>query len=210
MMDSKTCGTYKKIRLVALCAGAALLAGCATVPVVRTQTVVGANLVGAHTFGYVRRLGTDTGPYHSITSQRLEQDVTQQMEARGYGLVSKGQKPDLLVDFRITSHGEVEGGYGPMFGYDYWGGWGPGWGWGWGGPYGPGWGWGWGGGYYNDIRTIPRATLTVTVINARNRMAVWSGSTAVRVTRHMWKYPSRAVNMAVARIFKHYPVRPVR
>ena len=209
MMASKSFGTYKKIRLVALCAGAALLAGCATGPVVRTQTAVGANLVGAHTFGYVHKLGTDTGPYHSLTTQRLEQDVTQQMETRGYALVRKGQKPDLLVDFRITTHGEVVGGYGPMFGAGYWGwgsGWGPGWGWGW--PYGPGWGWG--GGYYSDIRTVPRAALTVTVINAQNRMAVWSGTTASRVTWDMWKYPSRSLDKAVTRIFEHYPVRPVR
>lgn len=129
MKASKSYRTHKKIGLVALCAGAALLAGCATGPVVRTQTAVGANLVGAHTFGYVHRLGTDTGPYHSLTSQRLEQDVTRQMEARGYSLAQKGQKPDLLVDFRITTHPEVQGGYGPMFGPGY-------------GPYGPGMGYG--------------------------------------------------------------------
>lgn len=207
MMDSKSCGTYKKVGIVAACAAAALLAGCATGPVVRTQTAEGANLVSAHTFAYVKRLGTDHGHYHSLTSQRLERDVTRQMEARGYTLAKEGQKPDLLVDFHITTHNRVEGGFAPMFSAGYWGPWGWGWGPGWGWPYGPGWGWG---GYYNDVQTITSAALTVTVINARTRMAVWSGTTASDLSSRVMDHPDWALDKAVKHIFAHYPVPAAR
>ena len=202
-------GTHKKIGLVVLGAIAALLTGCATGPVVRTQTAVGANLTGAHTFAYVRRPGTDTGPYTSLTTQRLERDASRQMQARGYSLASPGETPDLLVDFRITTHDRVEGGgFAPMYAGGYWG---PGWGW----PYGPGWGWGWGwgccgGDYYNDVRTVTTAALTITVINASNRMAVWSGTTASEVTQHAMNHPGQSLDRAVAQIFAHYPVPPMR
>ncbi len=200
-------GTHKKIGLVVLSAVAALLTGCATGPVVRTRTAIGANLVGAHTFAYVRRPGTDSGPYSSLTTQRLERDVTQQMEARGYSLAPAGETPDLLVDFRIATHDHVEGGgFAPMYAAGYWG---PGWGW----PYGPGWGWGWGccwGGYYNDVRTVTTAALTITVINAPDRMAIWSGTTASEVTSRMMDHPDEALDRDVSRIFAHYPVPVAR
>lgn len=206
MIASKSSGMLKKFGFFGLYAAAALLAGCATGPVVRTQTAVGANLVGAHTFAYLHRLGTDSGPYRSLTSQWLERDVTQQMQARGYTLVKKGQKPDLLVDFHISTHNRIEGDFAPMFSAGYWGGpWGWGWGPGWGGPYGPGWGWG---GYYNDVRTVTRADLTVTVIDAQDRMALWSGTTASELTSGMMSHPNQALDRAVRQIFAHYPVHP--
>ncbi len=206
MIASKsTRGTHKKIGLVVLGAMAALLAGCATGPVVRTRTALGANLVGAHTFAYVKRPGTDTGPYSSLTTQRLERDVTQQMQARGYSLAPAGERPDLLVDFRITRHDHLEGGgIAPMYAAGYWGPYG--WGWGW--PYGAGWGWGggccWGG--YNDVRTVTTAALTITVINAPDRMAIWSGTTAAEVTSRVMDHPDVALDRAVTEIFAHYPV----
>lgn len=190
--------------LAVLGAFAAVLAGCAAGPVVRTRTAVGANLVGAHTFAYVKRPGTDTGPYSSLTTQRLEQDVTQEMKARGYSLAPAGEKPDLLVDFRITTRDRVEGGgFAPMYAAGYWG-WGPGWGW----PYGPGWGWGWGccGAGYNDVRSVTTAALTITVINGSDRMAIWSGTTASEVTQHVMNHPDQALDRAVTQIFAHYPV----
>ena len=201
MMASKSpSGTHKKIGLVVVGAIAALLTGCATGPVVRTRTAVGANLVGAHTFAYVKRPGTDTGRYSSLTTQRLEQDVTRQMEARGYSLAPAGAMPDLLVDFRITTHDRVEGGgFPPMYPAGYWG-----YGWGWGGGFGPGWGWGWGG--YNDVRTITRAALTITVINGPDRLAIWSGTTASDVDLRVMDHPDQALDRAVTQIFAHYPV----
>lgn len=201
MATKSTHRTHKKVGLVALGAIAALLAGCATAPVVRTRIALGASLAGAHTFAYVKRPGTDTGPYSSLTTQRLKRDVTQQMRARGYSLAQAGEKPDLLLDFRITTRDRVEGGgFGPMYATGYWG-WGPGWGW----AYGPGWGWGCCWGDYNDVRTVRRAALTITVINAADRMAVWSGTTASDVTEHMQDHPDQALDQAVTRIFAHYP-----
>lgn len=204
MASTSPRGIHNGIGLVILGALAVLLAGCATTPVVRTRTALGVSLSGAHTFAYVKHPGTDTGPYSSLTTQALERDVTQQMLARGYALAPAGVKPDLLVDFRLTRHDRVEGGFGPV---GYWGyGWGGGWGWG--GPYGPGWGWGWGccGPAFNDVHTVTRAALTITIINAPQRLAVWSGTTASEVTPEVRNQPDEALSLAVSRIFSHYPM----
>ena len=192
----KTCG-------VALAAVASLLlAACATAPVIHTRMAVGANLSQAHTYAFVRHPGTDHGPYKSLTTQHLERAVMQQMQARGYTLVAADAEPDLLVNFRIRTRDRVEGGMGPAFMGSYWGGgWGPyGWG-GWGGPYG----WGWGG-YYNDVRTVTSAALTVSVINRSTRSVIWSGTASSDVSRHQIYHPGKSLNEAVQQIFLHYPV----
>ena len=195
----RTCGT--------LIAGAAmlLLAACATTPVIHTRTALGANFAGAHTFAFVRHPGTDHGPYKSLTTQRLERDVAQQMQARGYTQVAADAQPDLLVNFRITTRDRVEGDMGPAFMGGYWGGWGPyGWG-GWGGWGGWPYGWGWGG-YYNDVRTVTTAALTVSVINRADRAVIWSGTASSDVSQHMRYHPGKSIDVAVNQIFAHYPV----
>ncbi len=195
----KTCGV--------LVAGTAslLLAACATAPVIHTRTAEGANLAGAHTFAYVRRPGTDHGPYKSLTTQRLERDVTHQMQARGYTLVAADADPDLLVNFRVTTRDHVEGGMGPYgWGWSGWG-WGP-YSWGWGG-----WGWGpygWGawGGAYNNVRTVTSAALTISLIDRTSRSVIWSGTATSDVSQHMLYHPGRSIDEAVSQIFAHYPV----
>ncbi len=187
-----------------LVAGAAclLLAACATAPVIHTRMAVGANLRGAHTFAFVRHPGTDHGRYKSLTTQRLERDVTQQMQARGYTLVAADAQPDLLVNFRIRTRDRIEGGMGPAMG-GYWGGFGPygmGWG-GWGWPMG----WGWSG-YYGDVRTVTSAALTISVIERSSRAVIWSGTASQDVSQHELYHPDRSLDQAVSQIFSHYPV----
>lgn len=195
----KTCG--------ALVAGTAslLLAACATAPVIHTRMAVGANLAGAHTFAFVHHPSTDHGPYKSLTTQRLELDVTRQMQARGYRLVATDADPDLLVNFRVSTRERVEGGMGPALYGGYWGGWGwgpYGWGGGW-GPWGPG---GWGG-YYNDVRTVTSQALTVSIIDRANRSVIWSGTATSDIDEDAYYHPGKSIDEAVSQIFLHYPVR---
>ena len=189
--------------ILAAAAASLLLAACATAPVIHTRIAAGANLAGAHTFAFVRHPSTDHGPYKSLTTQRLERDVTQQMQARGYTLVAADADPDLLVNFRIRTRDRVEGGMGPAFMGGYWGGWGP-YGWGdddWGG--GP---WGWGGGYYSDLRTVTTAALTISVIDRSTRSVIWSGTASSDMSRHQRYHPGRSLDEAVQQIFRHYPI----
>ena len=211
-MDAKAVMRVTKVTGLLAVAGATLmLAACATGPVIRTRMALGANLASARTFAYVAHPGTDHGPYKSLTTQLLEQDVTDEMESRGYTLVSASAHPDLLVDFRVSAHSRVEGGYpvGP-----YWGAWGGPWGWGgWGDDDGPwGWGggcgWGWGGGFYNGIYTVTKSSLTISVIDRADRAVVWSGTATSTLSHSMMSHPGHSIERSVQEIFAHYPVPP--
>ena len=195
-------GSFKTCRVALAAVATLLLAACATAPVIHTRMAVGANLSQAHTYAFVRHPGTDHGPYKSLTTQHLERAVMQQMQARGYTLVAADADPDLLVNFRIRTRDRVEGGMGPAFMGSYWGGgWGP-YGWGdWDSPFG----WGWGG-YYNDVRTVTSAALTVSVIDRSTRSVIWSGTASSDVSRHQIYHPGKSLDEAVQQIFLHYPV----
>lgn len=192
----KTCGA------LTACTAALLLSACATAPVIHTRIAVGANLASSRTFAFVAHPGTDHGPYKSLTTQRLERDVTQQMQSRGYTLVAADADPDLLVDFRLRTHNRVEGAMGPAFIGGYWGGWGPYWG-GWGG-WGP-YGWGWGG-YYGGVQTVTSSSLTISVIDRADRSVLWSGTASSDVSPDQLYHPGKSLDEAVTQIFKHYPV----
>ncbi len=193
-----------RVRVLALCAATALLAACATEPMVRTRAAEQVDLASFHTYAFVPKPATDTGKYKSLTTQQLEKDVGAQLQARGYVPAEAGQAPDLLVDFKAGRHDRVEGStYGPAFG----GGWGWGWGWGpygWGGAWGP-WGWG-GGGYYNQVQTVTRVSLTVELIERADKSVVWSGTAFSDLTHRMLDHPARAIDEAVHQIFLHFPV----
>jgi Domain of unknown function (DUF4136) len=199
-----------RVKVLTAFALAALLAACATEPEVRTRVAEQVNLATFHTYAFVKKPGTDSGAYKSLTTQQLEKDVGRELQSRGYVPAGAGQSPDLLVDFSIGSRDRVEGTYGgPGYGM----GWGWGWGWGW-APYGWGPGpWGWGGGYYgyyNDVRTITRASLTVDLIDRTKKSVVWSGTAFSDVTHEMLDHPAQSIDEAVHQIFLHFPVGPRR
>lgn len=193
------------VKVFTACAMTALLAACATQPEVRTRVAEQVDLAAFHTYAFVQKPGTDSGAYKSLTTQQLEKDVGAELQSRGYVPAGAGQPADILVDFSVGSRDRVEGGYaGPSYGM----GWGWGWGWGW-APYGWGPGpWGWGGGYYgyyNDVRTITRASLTVDLIDRTKKSVVWSGTAFSDVTHEMLEHPAQSIDVAVHQIFLHFP-----
>ena len=202
-------GTAPRNRLAvpALCAAMALLAACATGPVVRTQTAEQVDLASFHSYAFVAKPGTDHGgKYKSLTTQQLEKDVGQELQSRGYVPAGAGQTPDLLVNFSVAAHDRVEGMMaGPAFGMGWgWGGWGP-WGWGPAGPWGGPWGRG-GFGYYSDVQTVTTASLTVDLIARTDNSVVWSGTAFSEITRRMLDHPAQSIDEAVHQIFLHFPV----
>jgi len=192
------------LKVLALCAATALLAACATGPVVRTQTAEQVDLASFHSYAFVAKPGTDNGKYKSLTTQQLEKDVGQELQSRGYVPASAGQTPDLLVNFSVATRDHVEGMMaGPALGMGWgWGGWGP-WGWGPGGPWGGPWG---RGGYYSDVQTITTASLTIDLIARTDNSVVWSGTALSEITRRMLDHPAQSIDEAVHQIFVHYPV----
>lgn len=199
-------GPGNPVGMLALFAVTALVAACATVPEVRTRTAEQVDLASFHTYAFVAKPGTDTGPYKSLTTQQLEKDTAEELQSRGYLAAASGEKPDLLVNFTVGAHDRVEGmGAGPAFGF----GWGPGWGAGW----GPGWGpyrwgpWGpWGGGYYSDVHTITTVALSIDLIDRSNSSVVWSGTALSELTRHVLDHPAESIDVATHQIFLHFPI----
>jgi hypothetical protein len=192
-------GPSNRIKVLVLGAVLALLAACATAPVVRTRMAERVDLASFHTYAFLPKPGTDTGPYKSLTTQQLEKDVGQELESRGYVLAAAGQKPDLLVNFTVSAHDRVEG----MVGAPGWGG-GPGWGWAAyrEGPWGP---WGWGPGYISDVRTVTTVSLSIDLINRADNSVVWSGTAISDLSRRMLDHPSESIDEATQQIFAHYP-----
>jgi len=198
-----------RVKVLMLCAAAALLTACATGPEVRTRAAQQVDLASFHTYAFVPKPGTDTGEYKSLTTQQLEKDVGQELQSRGYVPAAAGETPDLLVNFSVGIHDRVEGAIlgGPVYGW--------GWGWGWApppyawGPWGP-WGWGWGGGYYSDVQTVTTASLTVDLINRADNAVVWSGTAFSELTRRMLDHPAESIDEAVHQIFAHFPVARAR
>lgn len=192
-----------RVKVLALCAVTALIAACATEPVVRTRVAEQVDLASFHTYAFVRKPGTDTGAYKSLTTQQLEKDVGQELQSRGYAPAEEGQQPDLLVNFRVGAHDRVEGFMGPP-------GPGPAWGccgWGWApyrwGPWGP---WGWGG--YGDVQTVTTVSLSIDLINRANNSVVWSGTAFSDLTRRMLDHPAESIDDSTHQIFLHFPIAP--
>ncbi|MGH8297513.1 MAG: DUF4136 domain-containing protein [Steroidobacteraceae bacterium] len=194
-----------RVQVLALCAVTAVLAACATGPEVRTRVAEQVDLASFHTYAFVPKPGTDTSAYKSITTQQLEKDVGEELQSRGYVPASAGQRPDLLVDFKVATHDRVEGAaFGPPFG----GGWGWGWGWGpygWGSPWGP---WGWGGGYHSDVQTVTTVSLTIDLIERADKSVAWSGTAFSTLSRRILDHPAQSIDEAVHQIFVHFPVVP--
>jgi len=185
------------VKVLAVAGATALLAACATTPIVRTRMAPQVDLASFHTYAFLPKPGTDTGPYRSLTTQQLEKDVGEELQSRGYVPAAAGETPDLLVNFIVGAHDRVEGMVGGP-------GWGPGWGrW---GPWGPwGWGPGWGPGY-GDIETITTVSLSIDLIDHADNSVVWSGTAYSDHTRQMLDHPAQAIDVATHQIFLQFPI----
>lgn len=184
----------------------AALAACVAAPEIRTQATPGLDLGRYTTYNYVGHPGTDRGNYRSITTRYLEEAVDRQMAARGF---TKSDHPQLLIDFHTITRDRLRGEIGPYWG----GGWGWGYGWGYGWGWGPGW-WGgpgpWGLGGWNDIEAYTEGTLTIDVIDAMDKDAIWSGSAVSRVYQSALEHPKASIDETVDRIFEKFPKPPLQ
>ncbi|MGH8260923.1 MAG: DUF4136 domain-containing protein [Steroidobacteraceae bacterium] len=182
----------------------ALLAACVTGPEIRTQASPELDLTHYSTYNYVARPGTDRGDYRSITTRDLEEATDRQMMARGF---IKSDHPQLLIDFHTSRRDRMRGAWGPGYGWGY------GWGWGWGYGWGPGWGGGpgpWGLGGWNDVETYTEGTLTLDVIDAKTKDAIWSGSAVSRVNQAALAHPRVSIDETVGSIFAKFPKAPLQ
>jgi Domain of unknown function (DUF4136) len=180
------------LRGLAVAGFLAMLAACASRPIVHTQSAPALDIQKYQTFGFVEHPDTDKAGYTTLTTRYLKDAVTREMLARGY---TPSDRPDLLVNFTTGSKDKVEGDPWPDVGLG-WGHWSRGW----------GWGGMWGG---RDIRTITEGSLTIDVVDQQHRELVWSGTAKGRVTTRDEDNPQPAIDKAVAAIFTKYPRQPL-
>jgi hypothetical protein len=190
-MSSTVLGATARWVAVATCT--AVLAACASKPVVRTQSAPEFQHGRYQTYAFVEHPSTDTAGYTTLTTRYLKDSVAREMQARGY---AQSDNPELLVNFRVGNRDKVEGRGGPTVGVGYGRG---GWGWGnrgWGGTIGIG---------DRDIRTITEGTLSVDLVEKQSNTLVWTGSAEGKVTSEDRDNPQAAINQAVQQIFAKYP-----
>lgn len=174
---------------------------CTTAPVVYTDTAPNVNFTTYETYAYLPSGENDEA--RSILTQKIIDEVTQEMEARGYEL--DNQNPDLLVNVKTMYEEEEElvrtGSYPAT--YDY---------------YVPGfytpttinpY-------YYTGYATIPRVTGTgirevaytegtfvVDIIDREDNRILWRGWSETPVDRMNL---SRSIRAYIDNIFEEYPV----
>jgi hypothetical protein len=170
----------------------AILAACASKPVVRTQISPALDIQKYQSFGFVEHPDTDKAGYTTLTTRFLKEAVAREMVARGY---TRSEQPDLLVNFTTGSKDKVEGDSWPEVGLG-WGRWSRGWGWG--GMWGS-----------RDIRTVTEGSLTIDVVDQQHKELVWSGTAKGRVTSRDEDNPQSAIDKAVSAIFIKYPTQPL-
>ncbi|MCU0929780.1 MAG: DUF4136 domain-containing protein [Burkholderiaceae bacterium] len=181
------------MRLSMVPLAAALLAtGCATGPDVRTDFDPAADFARFRTYGFVAHAGTDQGDVRSITTLRLQQAASREMEARGY---VRADEPDLLINFtgRLQERVDIESWPAPAFGA------------GWGYRAWPGSAWGGWGGTQVTTRRYTVGTLVIDLVDREKRQAVFQGSAEGVVTQQMQNNPAQAIDDAVAHIFARFP-----
>ncbi|WP_423191972.1 DUF4136 domain-containing protein [Cupriavidus sp. H18C2] len=175
---------------------AAMLAGCATGPDIRTDYNRATDFSQYRTFAFVPRPGTDRQGYESLTTQYLKDAVEREMTARGYQYVPR--QPDLLVNFNMQFQQKIATSPAPMpplgyMGYYAYRG----------GLYAP-----WPGyGFYSDTYTYTEGTLNIDLVDARRNQLVWEGVAQGDASQPERQTSQLVIEQVVGQIFARYPFR---
>jgi hypothetical protein len=181
--------------LVFLSAAAALLiSACASAPDVRRDTNPGAQFGTYRTFGFFSPLATDKAGYQSVFTVHLKDATRREMEAKGY--TYSDTAPDLLLNFYAnvqdkqdiqTTPGSV--GYAGYRGY-----------------------YGYRGSYYGGYNTATvetvnykQGTLTIDVIDAKQKALAWTATAEGRVSSDAAKNPGPAIDTLVTNMMTPLP-----
>jgi hypothetical protein len=168
-------------------AAAMLFSACASTPTIRRETNPDAKFGSYKTFGFLSPLATDKFPYESLLTQHLKDATRQAMESKGY--VFSSRDPDLLVNFyvNIQNKQDVYATQGTRAYAGY-----------------PGGYYGYRGGYYRvysgaTIQTVnyKQGTLTVDLVDAKEKVLAWSATAEGRVSNDALKDPGPAIDTLV-------------
>jgi hypothetical protein len=165
-------------------AGALLIGGCASTPDIRNDTSPTANFGSYKTFGYFSPLATDKAGYQSVFTIHLKDASRRVMESKGY--VYSDNAPDLLLNFNanVVDKQEIVSSPAPMTGGYY----------------------GYRGGYYGgygygaqtiDTHNYKQGTLTIDVVDAKQKSLAWTATAEGRVSSDAMKNPGPTIDALV-------------
>lgn len=184
-------------RFVAL-APALALAGCATLQV-GSDYDKQANFSTYRTFSVMQR---EHGSVHNpLVAQRTQDDINQDLMAKGYQPAGGPAAADFTVDFTIGSKERTDiNSYPQPYASLGWGGWGfaPGW---WGGPY-------WGESI--DVQQVREGTLSIDVFDAHSHRPVWHGWAKKDLSRRDIDQSEEPIRAAVQAVLARFPPKCAR
>jgi len=175
---------------------AVLLAACSSTPNTYSNSAPGANFGAIKSYGFLSEISTDKANYQSLETNFLKVAVAQQLDSRG--LRYDPANPDVLMNFYIHSKDKIKtrqvptmsGGY---YGYR-------------GGIYDD-FGYGYGGqAYETRIDQYTEGTLTIDMVDAKQRKLIWEGTVSGRITKKDVKNLEKLVDDAVSDVFIKFPI----
>lgn len=170
----------------------AVLAACqAQGPRISSQSAPGVDFATFTTFDFLDPVSTDSAGYHTLTTQQLKDATEREFLARGIRRATG--KPDLLVNFAVTTRETISQGASPRIGVSY-GGWS-------GGGMGMGVGVSTGGG----VESATEGTLTIDLVGRETNRIVWTGSAVGRLPRDAASRSQAIIDAAVKAILERYP-----
>jgi hypothetical protein len=171
-----------------------LLSACASAPNTYSASAPGTNFGALKTYGFLNEISTDKANYQSLETNFLKVAVAQQMDKRG--LRYDPAKPDVLMNFYIHSQDKIKTRQVPTMNTGYYG---------------------YRGGYYDDfgmggtayetrIDQYTEGTLTVDMVDAKQRKLIWEGTVSGRITKKDVQNLEKLVDDAVNDVFVKFPI----
>ena len=172
------------------------LVACASTPDVYTQVAPGANLADIKTYGFISEAATDKEGYQSLETNFLKVAVAKEMDARG--LRYEPNNPDVIMNFYILTAEKLRTTQSPSMGmggyYGYRGG------------YYSGFGPSMGMSYQTTVQQYTEGTLTIDMVDPKQRALLWEGTLKGRVTKTDIRNLEKTIDKAVRDIFSQFPM----
>jgi Domain of unknown function (DUF4136) len=178
-------GTAQLAQTLLAMGAAFLLASCATTPEIASDYDPSANFATYHTFTLMQQ--QHRGIPNPLVAIRAEEDITQELQRRGYTLAADPTSADFTVGFTIGSQERTDiSSYPAAYA-------GP---WLLGGPY-------WGSNI--DVRQYREGTLAIDVFDGHTHRPVWHGWAQKELTRKDLEQPPEPISKAVSSVLAKFP-----
>lgn len=176
-------GKARRGRAICGMGAAVLLASCATTPEIASDYDHSANFATYHTFTLLQR--EHPGSPNPLVAIRVAEDITLEMQRRGYTAAADPASADVVVDFTIGAQDRIAiNSYpatygGPILGSTLWG--------------------------NIDLYQYHEGTLQIDIFDQRTRRPVWHGWVQQELSRKDMEQPAEPINRAVSSVLAKFP-----